>query len=160
MSKKDVFGLNLAIGGEKEFKQALADLNRNMKVFDSELKLVTSSFDKNDQSQKRFSATAKVLSREIEEQKKKIDLLKQALDSAEKTFGNNSKQAQEWKIKLNQAQAGLNDLEREAKKTPETIKKIGDESDKSSKKLENLSNIANSSNFVCNNFITYSSFGR
>ncbi len=46
----DNFGLKIGIEGEKQFKQALADINQSFKVLGSEMQLVTSQFDKNDQS--------------------------------------------------------------------------------------------------------------
>lgn len=46
----DNFGLKIGLEGEKEFKKALADINQSFKVLGSEMKLVTSQFDKNDSS--------------------------------------------------------------------------------------------------------------
>ena len=39
----DNFGLKIGIEGEKQFKQALADINQSFKVLGSEMQLVTSS---------------------------------------------------------------------------------------------------------------------
>ena len=44
----DSFGLKLGIEGEKEFKKSLAEINQSFKVLGSEMKLVSSQFDKND----------------------------------------------------------------------------------------------------------------
>ena len=49
----DNFGLKIGVEGEKEFKNALRDINRSFKVLGSEMNLVTSQFDK----QEMFFAT-------------------------------------------------------------------------------------------------------
>ena len=46
----DSFGLKIGLEGKKEFKKALADINRAFKVLGSEMKPATSQFDKNDKS--------------------------------------------------------------------------------------------------------------
>ncbi len=40
------FGLKIGIEGEKEFKNALREINQSFKVLGSEMNLVTSQFDK------------------------------------------------------------------------------------------------------------------
>ena len=92
----DNFGLKIGVEGEKEFKKALAEINQNFKVLGSEMKLVSSQFDKNDKSVDALTARNKVLSKEIDEQKNKIDLLKQALDNASTSFGENDRRTQSW----------------------------------------------------------------
>ena len=46
----DNFGLKIGVEGEKEFKNALRDINQSFKVLGSEMKLVASEFEKNDKS--------------------------------------------------------------------------------------------------------------
>ena len=46
----DNFGLRIGVEGEKEFKNALSDINRSFKVLGSEMNLGTSQFDKQDKS--------------------------------------------------------------------------------------------------------------
>ena len=61
----DNFGLKIGVEGEKEFKKALADINQSFKVLGSEMKLVSSQFDKNDKSVQALSARNNVLNKEI-----------------------------------------------------------------------------------------------
>ncbi len=103
----DSFGLKIGVEGEKEFKKALSEINQNFKVLGSEMKLVSSQFDKNDKSVDALTARNQVLNKEINEQKSKIELLKQALDNASSSFGENDRRTQQWQIKLNNAQATL-----------------------------------------------------
>ena len=119
----DSFGLKLGIEGEKQFKSALADINRSFKVLGSEMKLATSQFDKNDTSVESLTAKNKVLNKEIEAQKEKISVLKSALDNASTSFGENDKRTQNWQVQLNNAEAALNGMEREVKENNEALEK-------------------------------------
>ena len=109
----DNFGLKIGLEGEKEFKKALSEINQSFKVLGSEMKLVSSEFDKNDKSVQALTARNQVLNKEIDTQKDKIETLKSALENAATSFGENDRRTQNWQIQLNNATATLNDMERE-----------------------------------------------
>ena len=109
----DNFGLKIGLEGEKEFKKALSEINQSFKVLGSEMKVVTSQFDKNDNSVQALTARNQVLNKEIEAQKQKIETLRAALANASESFGENDRRTQSWQIQLNNATAALNDMERE-----------------------------------------------
>ena len=75
----DNFGLKIGLEGEKEFKKALTEINQSFKVLGSEMKLVESQFSKNDDSADALAARHKVLTEQVEAQRKKVEMLKQAL---------------------------------------------------------------------------------
>jgi hypothetical protein len=50
------FGLKIGIEGEKNFKNALKEINQSFKVLGSEMNLVTSQFDKQDKSIQAITA--------------------------------------------------------------------------------------------------------
>lgn len=166
----DTFGFKLGVEGEKEFKQALNNINQQFKVLGSEMTLVTSQFGKQDQSIEALTARNTVLNKEIEAQRGKVDVLRQALANAAESFGENDKRTQSWQIQLNNAEAALNNMEREvesnnkaieeasgsmegagdaaedlgkdAKQAGGDIDKAGDEADESGKKFEGLGTVA------------------
>jgi phage-related protein len=109
----DNFGLKIGLEGEKEFKKALSEINQSFKVLGSEMKVVSSQFDKNDNSVQALTARNQVLNKEIEAQKQKIETLRAALANAAESFGENDRRTQNWQIQLNNATAALNDMERE-----------------------------------------------
>ena len=113
----DNFGLKIGLEGEKEFKKALADINQSFKVLGSEMKVVQSQFDKNDDSVEALTARNQVLGKEIDAQKKKIETLRKALENASTSFGENDRRTQQWQIQLNNAQAALNNMEWELTRT-------------------------------------------
>lgn len=54
------FGLKIGLEGEKEFKSSFSEINNSFKVLGSEMKLVESQFDKNDNSFQSLTARKKV----------------------------------------------------------------------------------------------------
>lgn len=122
----DDFGLKIGLEGEKAFKKALSDINQSFKVLGSEMKLVSSQFDKNDTSVQALSARNQVLNKEIEAQKQKIDTLRSALQNAAESFGENDRRTQAWQIQLNNAEAALNNMERELKDNNDALDSAAD----------------------------------
>lgn len=158
----DNFGLKIGVEGEKEFKKALSDINQTFKVLGSEMNLVSSQFDRQDQSVEALTARNQVLSKEIDTQKSKIDTLKSALDNAATSFGENDRRTQQWQTQLNNAQAelnkmgkelddnnkaldesadGFNDAEREADQFADEINDAADKTEKAGGKFEKLGGI-------------------
>lgn len=158
----DNFGLKIGLEGEKEFKKALSEINQSFKVLGSEMKVVSSQFDKNDNSVQALTARNQVLNKEIEAQKQKIETLRAALANAAESFGENDRRTQNWQIQLNNATAALNDMEREldrnntaldeaeremddaadsADDLEEEIDEAGDAADKSSGKFEKFGSV-------------------
>lgn len=123
----DNFGLKIGLEGEKEFKKALSDINSSFKVLGSEMKLVESQFGKNDTSVQALAARNTVLNKEIEAQKQKIETLRSALENAASSFGENDKRTQAWQIQLNNAEAALNNMEREVSDNEKAIDAMSNE---------------------------------
>lgn len=134
----DNFGLKIGLEGEKEFKKALSEINQSFKVLGSEMKLVSSQFDKNDSSVQALTARNTVLNKEIEAQKQKIETLRSALDNASASFGENDRRTQNWQIQLNNAEAALNGMEREVKQNQDAIDAAGDELQDAGKQADNF----------------------
>lgn len=134
----DSFGLKLGIEGEKEFKKALAEINQNFKVLGSEMKLVSSQFDKNDNSVQALSARNTVLNKEIDAQKQKIETLRQALANASESFGETDRRTQSWQIQLNNAEASLNSMERELNSNNSALEQAKTDIEGTEKSLEKV----------------------
>ena len=109
------FGGTVKLTGESEYKKALAEITGNLKVLNSEMKVVTSQYDKSDKSTANLSQQNEVLNKKIAEQKEKVDILAKALADAEQETGKNSSTSQKWRTELNNAQAELNKLEKNVK---------------------------------------------
>ena len=55
------FGGTVKLTGESEYRKALSEITNNLKVLNSEMKTVTSMYDKNDQSAENLTAQNEVL---------------------------------------------------------------------------------------------------
>ena len=120
------FGGSVKLTGESEYQKALRGIADNLKVLNSEMKVVTSQYDKNDSSSQKLKATHEVLNKKIDEQKAKITVLKSALADAEKETGKNSDTTKKWQVQLNSAEAELNDMNRELKEQHGNLDKSGE----------------------------------
>lgn len=105
------FGLKIGLEGEREFKRAITEINRQMRVLGSEMKLAASQFAKNETSAASLTAKNQVLAKEIDAQRSNVETLRAALDNAAQSFGENDSRTKNWQIQLNNAQATLNGLE-------------------------------------------------
>lgn len=123
----DNFGLKIGIEGEKQFKNALREINQSFRVLGSEMKLVSSQFDKNDKSIQAITARNSQLNKEIDAQREKVATLEKALANAAASFGENDRRTLSWQTQLNNANAELNNMERELKESQEEVKKLNRE---------------------------------
>lgn len=134
----DDFGLRIGVEGEKEFKKALAEINQSFKVLGSEMKLVSSQFDKNDSSVQALSARNTVLNKEIDAQRQKVETLRSALQNAAESFGENDRRTQNWQIQLNNAEAALNGMERELSQNEQAIEALNNQEEQTVDATERL----------------------
>lgn len=132
------FGLKIGLEGEKEFKSQIYEINQAFKVLGSEMKLVDSQFDKNDNSIQALTARNEVLQKSIETQKQKIEILRSALSNAADSFGETDRRTQNWQIQLNNAEAELNGMQKELRANNTALEKAGDEMDDVGKSADNM----------------------
>ena len=85
MANSDL-SIRLGVDGEREFKNALREINQSFKVLGSEMNLVAAQFDKNDKSLAAVTSRNAVLNREIDAQREKISMLESALKIPLSTF--------------------------------------------------------------------------
>lgn len=123
----DNFGLKIGVEGEKEFKNALRDINQSFKVLGSEMNLISSQFDKQDKSIGALTARNQLLNKEIDTQKDKVSTLEKALQNAATSFGENDKRTQAWQIQLNNANADLNKMRKELDDNNKALNTTGNE---------------------------------
>ena len=76
----DNIGPKIKLDGEAEFKKAISDINQSLKTMGTEMKAVTSAYDKNDTSVENLTAQNDVLNKQIDAQKNKLGELKSCLN--------------------------------------------------------------------------------
>ena len=127
MAKSKTIGATIKLGGEKEYRKAISDINSSMKVLRSEMEKSTAEFGSNSKSLKALTAEKKNLKSQIEQQTAKINTLRGAVESATKKYGENSKEVNKWKASLNEAEAELakmNDRLGDVEKQTKGLRKV------------------------------------
>lgn len=132
------FGGTIKLDGEKEYRQALKQISQELKVAGSEMKVVTAEFGKNNNSVEALTVKNKVLSKEIEKQEEKVALLNGAFKDAAEKYGENSKQALNYKSQLNNATAQLISMNKEVESNEKAISEAGNASQEASKDFDKL----------------------
>lgn len=107
MAKQPKIGATLALDGEKEFKQALSEINAGLKVNASQMQLVAATYEDGGKSVKDLTAAHEALENQIASQTEKVETLRRALANSAEKNGESSKKTMEWQTSLNKAEAEL-----------------------------------------------------
>ena len=118
------FGGTVKLTGESEYKKALNEITGSLKVLNSEMKLVSSAYDKNNASATDLQSANQTLNKKLEEQKEKVNILKNALEDAKKETGKNSETTKKWQTELNKAQAEVNETSRKIDENTDVLKRM------------------------------------
>ena len=115
--------LRVELDGEKQYKQALSELNKGNQVLASEMRKLSAEYKTNDKSVEALTKRGDVLERQLLQQKDKVQTLRDALANAAKQYGEADKRTQDWQIKLNDAEAAQYKLEHAIEENNAEIKK-------------------------------------
>lgn len=127
MSEKREIKTTLAIDGEKQFKAAMDEAFRGMKVLGSEMKLNTAVFGDNASSMEGLTKKGEILSKQISQQKEIVAALSKAVEDSAAAYGESDKRTDAYRIKLNNATAALNNMEGELSENEKAIQGVGKE---------------------------------
>lgn len=118
------FGGSVKLTGESDYRKALKQITLDLKEVDSELKVVTSQYDKNDKSEQALTAQSEALTKKLDAQAKKIGLLKDNYAEMSKQADENKKRHEALKSELENATKLLADVEKESGKDSEAYKEL------------------------------------
>ena len=104
------FGGSIKLTGESDYRKAIKEITNNLKVLSSEMKVVNSSYDKNDNSVEALASRNKVLNDVLSNQAKKVSEAQKAFDEMTKEIQNQNSKHQELQNKYNQEKATLDSL--------------------------------------------------
>ncbi len=145
-------GGTIKLQGESEYRRALQQITQNLREVSSEMKIVTSTYEKNDTSTDALTAKSDVLNKRLEEQKSKLKLVsdqyKQYQNAVKQSADEHTQLGEKLenakgKLASIEAQCGKNSKEyEEQKKAVDDLQKQYDESttaqDKNKKSLSQL----------------------
>jgi hypothetical protein len=104
-------GARVDLSGEKEYKNALSELNRGNRVLAAEMRKLQAEYRNNADSSEFLTKKSELLKRQLLQQKDKVETLRAAVQHAADTYGEAHEKTQEWIVKLNDAEAAQFDLE-------------------------------------------------
>lgn len=133
-------GPKIGIEGEAEYRKQINNIIQQSKTLASEMKALTTSFDKNGKSMADNAKQHKLLQEQIKNQKSKLNELNRMLEESKAKFGENSTQTQKWQQAVNEAQADLNKLENELKELPSSLDIVTAKMATMGEKLESIGN--------------------
>ena len=98
-------GPKIGIDGEAQYRKQINQIIQQAKTLASEMKAVTSAFDKNDSSQEKLTAQTKVLNQQIKVQQQRVQQLKKGLNEASQKFGEADTRTLKWQQAVDTASA-------------------------------------------------------
>ena len=121
------FGGAVKLSGESEYRKALARITQNLKEVTSEMKLVSSTFDKNDKSVEALTAKEEVLNKKLAEQNAKLQTLKAQYSAMSSQYAEQTKKHESL---VNEYNAEKTKLEQIGKELGTTSKEYQDQQSK------------------------------
>lgn len=129
-------GPKIGIEGETEYRKQINDINMTMRTLGTEMKAVSSEFIGNEKSIEAYTAKNEVLSKEIDEQQKKLALLQQMLAKSAEKYGESDSKTQRWQQAVNQATADLNKMQSELNQNTNAIESLVDKTEDAADALD------------------------
>lgn len=136
MAVKREIRTTLALDGESEYKKALSEAQRGLRVLGSELKLASAEFETNGDKQAFLTAKSQTLRSEIAQQEEIVKSLEGAVKDAGEKYGETAKATDDYQIKLNSAKATLEKMRRELDATDREAQDLGRDSVRVGHQLE------------------------
>lgn len=130
------------LDGEKQYKQALTELNSSNRVLASEMKKLKAEYQGNTESVEYLTKKGELLDKQMQTQREKVETLRKAVAAAAEAHGEADAKTQKWAVQLNNAEAEMYNLEHAIEENNEalaneggTVGKLGDQLDGLASKL-------------------------
>lgn len=107
------FGGAVKLTGESSYRAALRNISQNLKEVSSELKLVSSQYDKNDTSIEALTAKQTALTHRLEEQKSKLSVLREQYEKMGSEYQQNKEKHEQLVASYNKEKSELERIGRE-----------------------------------------------
>lgn len=137
--------LKIGISGEREYKAAIADINRGNQVLNAEMKKLAEQYKGNEDSMEAMRAKSDLLQRQLQQQRDKIETLREAVKNAGRQYGEADRRTQSWQTQLLNAEREQIRLERSLSETNRAL----NEQDKAvADNIKKLSGLGDQISFV------------
>lgn len=133
-------GPKIGIEGEAEYRKQINSIIQQSKTLASEMKALTTSFDKNGKSIKQNAEQHKLLEKQIKNQEQKVSELNSMLDKSTQKYGENSDKTLKWKQAVAEAEAELNNLKGKLDSLPSSLDMVASKMEAMGNKLQGIGN--------------------
>ena len=127
------------IEGEQQYRSAMSNAAAAIKVLNSEQKLAKAQFQNTGNAEKYAAQQADILKKKIEQQKTAVKAAEQALKQlADHGVSENSRQFQQWQVKLNSAKTSLAQMQSELKDVNSSMEETTSVADQTSTAIASI----------------------
>lgn len=134
-------GIKIKADGAAEFNQQLKDITATSKALDAELKSAKSSYDSSESAQQKLEKQSKILTEAMENQQKKIDLLKQKVAESSQAYGENDSKTMKWRESLAKAETAMGSMKDEQAKLKGGVEDVGKAEDEAAEKTSRFGDV-------------------
>ena len=120
-------GARVELDGEKEYKQALSELNTGNKTLASEMRKLQAEFQGNTESTEYLTKAGELLERQLLQQQDKVQKLREAVASAAAKYGEADSRTQHYVQQLNNAEAEEYKLQHAITENTEALEDQGEQ---------------------------------
>lgn len=120
-------GARVELDGEKEYKQALSELNTGNKTLASEMRKLQAEFKGNTESTEYLTKAGELLERQLLQQQDKVQKLREAVAHAAEQYGEADSRTQSYVQQLNNAEAEEFKLQHAIEENTEALNDQGEE---------------------------------
>lgn len=115
-------GATLSLDGERQFRQAISEVNRDLRTNATQLEILSIKYRDNGNSVKALTERDIELQKQLENQREKVNRLGAALGNAQKEYGENDAKTVKWQQSLEKARVQLAKMEMELKDNGDALK--------------------------------------
>lgn len=123
-----------------DWKTGVAEIKRDNRVIESGFKAVAGGLDNWKTSADGLSAKQDSLNKKVENQKRIVGLLEDEYKNISQQYGETSREAQNFEVRLNNERAALNRNERELRQVSTALENYGDETNEATRDTKKLGN--------------------
>ncbi len=141
MAGKLDIGPRIGIEGEAEYKKQMSDIIQQTKTLNSEMKLVTSTFNSETTAEEKAAAQSKVLEKQKEALQQKQKLLNDQYEKAVKLYGENDSKTLKLKESMNKTAAEINNVDKQMDELAKSSDDVGDSLKETEKKSSTFKDV-------------------
>lgn len=136
MAGNNTIKTRLTLDGEKEFKQQIQSINRELREGNAQLKEVAATYDLNGNAQEKLTNKSQILRTQLDAQNRIVQEYENRMRQAEAATDLSADGLRNYSIQLTNARTKAKQLEKELNDTDRELEELGRDSRKAGDKLE------------------------